>query len=205
MKQVQDPSTLHALHQICRLCTPENKETKLPKSVSKPPAPRDIILQGSSDVYPLEYSESEDDSSGYESFDSDAYVTSSSASNSSASSRDLSSSESTSDVDDVQAGDLTSSNTVLKPVVKRKGRPGRPRAPQGSKADTPRNAQRRRRAQQKRREDRLERDWRAAVLSRDDQLADELYQELLPTVRGRHLFPSQTKTATELKAFQGLG
>ena len=79
-------------------------------------------------------------------------------------------------------------------------RAGRPRAPAGSTADTARNAQRIRRAQEKRREDRLEKDWRAAVAAKEDQTADLLHQELALTVRGRALFPTHTKTCSELKA-----
>jgi hypothetical protein len=83
-------------------------------------------------------------------------------------------------------------------------RAGRPRAPSGSAADTARNAQRRKRAREKLAEAKLEEDWRAAVAGRDDLQAEILQQQLLPTVRGRTLFPSQTKTLSELKATKQL-
>ena len=103
--------------------------------------------------------------------------------------------------------DSSSSESESNPESHSMHRParGRPCAPQGSTADTRRNAQRRRRAREKKREDKLEHDWRCAVASRDDTLADELYSALLPTVRGRHLFPSQTKTESELRSMRGLG
>ena len=97
---------------------------------------------------------------------------------------------------------VESDDSVTKPASRRRGRA---RATQGSSADTARNAQRRRRYQQKLREDQLEKDSRSAVFQKNDKLAEKLYQELLPTVRGRHLFPSQTKTVGELKAMQKLG
>ena len=98
---------------------------------------------------------------------------------------------------------LLSEETASIGLVPRR-RAGRPRAPDGSAADTARNAQRRRRAVEKRREDRLEADWRAAIAEKDDTKADMLCQDLLSTVRGRALFPSQTKTLSELKAMKKL-
>jgi hypothetical protein len=95
---------------------------------------------------------------------------------------------------------LSSSTTSAR---KRKGGPGRPRAEPGSAADNPRNAQRRRRARQKKIEDQLEREWRVAVALGENKKAQDLYQQLLPTVRGRHLFPS--KTISNLKAVKKLG
>jgi hypothetical protein len=85
-----------------------------------------------------------------------------------------------------------------------RGKPGRPRAAPGSKADTPANAQRRKRAAERRKEAALEKDWRVAVAAGEDMRADTLQQELCETIRGRTLFPSQTKTLAELKAIQQL-
>jgi hypothetical protein len=82
---------------------------------------------------------------------------------------------------------------------------GRPRAPPGSKADTPRNAQRRLRAQQRKTEDTLEKEWRAAVAAKDNKSASILYQKLLPTVRGRQLFPVVAKKLSTLKSMEGFG
>ena len=90
------------------------------------------------------------------------------------------------------------------PVQLGKTKPGRPRAPLGSAADTPANARRRARAAERKREARLERDWRRAVAASDDTRAHELYLQLLPTVRGRKLFPSQTLANKEVKAMRKL-
>ena len=79
--------------------------------------------------------------------------------------------------------------------------PGRPRAPIGSAADTRRNARRRKRAAEKKLETQLEREWREAVALGNDVRAEELYLKLLPTVRGRKLFPSHTKLSTQVQGF----
>ena len=81
---------------------------------------------------------------------------------------------------------------------------GAPRAPSGSAADTPRNARRRQRAEERKLEAQWETAWRNAVAAQDDSKAEEYMQKLLPTVRGRSLFPSQTKTLAERKAFKQL-
>ena len=89
-------------------------------------------------------------------------------------------------------------------ISKVKRSTGRPRAVAGSAADTQRNAQKRIRYVERKREALLEADWRNAVAAKDNKKADELQQLLLPTVRGRQLFPSQTKTFSEHKALSQL-
>ena len=109
--------------------------------------------------------------------------------------------DTSSDSDDKQGTDSVSeskdpgTDAELESVLHR--RAGRPRAPTGSAADTARNAQRRKRAREKLAAAKLEEDWRAAVAGRIDLKAKILQQELLLTVRGRTLFPSQTKLGSD--------
>ena len=153
---------------------------------------------------------SSSNSSSWESFDSDTSPTESEYEPESESGQDMEDSEP--ECTEMVHVPIKSTNTDTKTTqirslarpTRRVG-PGRPRAPRGSAADTPRNAQRRKRAQQRRREKRLEQDWRQAVASCDDEKAEMLYQELLPTVLGRKLFPSQTKTTRELASLKVLG
>ena len=145
----------------------------------------------------------------FDEFDSDGYETSNNEFTSDESDQIGEVSDSIYDAFDSDAYDSDdasmSTSHMPKPFIPASAPVGRPRAPPGSKADTRRNAQRRRRARQNRQEDLLEKDWRAAVASHDNETADELLQELLPTLRGRRLFPSLSHSLNQVKSFEKLG
>jgi hypothetical protein len=114
-------------------------------------------------------------------------------------------SDNTSSDDMSSSWDSDASNASLGNIIESQRHVvGRPRALPGSKADNPRNDNRRLRYKERKHEKKLEQAWRIAVTDNNDTVANELQQELMKTHRGRSLFPGARKSEAELAVYRQL-
>jgi hypothetical protein len=114
-------------------------------------------------------------------------------------------SDNTSSDDMSSSWDSDASNASLGNIIESQRHVvGRPRALPGSKADNPRNDNRRLQYKERKHEKKLEQAWRIAVTDNNDTVANELQQELMKTHRGRSLFPGARKSEAELAVYRQL-